>query len=312
MKIDRLIGITMYLLNRDKVTAKELAEKFEVSIRTISRDIETLGMAGIPVVSDIGTKGGYAILDCYGINKGLTTQEDLKYMLCSLEGLSSAYKNKNIEAALEKLRASGPAGKEPGLYLDFGVCREGRNTEEFIRILEQAISSQKAVSFIYTGVNEKAWLREAEPLALTYKWYAWYLFAYCRFRKDYRIFKLNRMENLTVLEKEFEHIHSDIGSLLEKHWAEDKRPFYCVKLKCKKEVCAAVCEYLKESMTEECEDGDFILSFQVPQNERMWFSMLLGFGGSVTVLEPPELKKRLLEKAVEIIRLYENQDIQLS
>lgn len=312
MKIDRLMGITMYLLNREKATAKELAEKFEVSIRTISRDIDTLGMAGIPVVSDTGMKGGYRIMDTYGINKGLTTEEDYSNILCSLEGLCSAYKNKNIEGTLERLKASWPAQKEPGLFLDFSVCREGRNTDEFIRILEQAVASRKAVQFYYTGADQNGRLREAEPLALSYRWYAWYLFAYCKFRRDYRIFKLNRMEHLIVLDTEFEHVHSDIGSLLEKHWADDKRPFCTVKLKCRKEVRAVVCEYLNGTILKECEDGDFLFSFQAPEQERLWFSLLLSLGGSVTVLEPVKLRERLLEKAGEIIRLYENQDIKLS
>ncbi len=309
MKIDRLIGIIMYLLNRDRVTANELAEKFEVSTRTIARDINTLGLAGIPVVSDVGINGGYTILDTYKLNRNITTTEDYFNIICSLKGMCSAYDNKKIEATLEKIMATENVQKKQRVFLDLSVCREGENTNAYLGTLEQAITNEQVVKFDYTGSDNTCHSRIVEPLALSYKWYMWYLFAYCKFKKDYRIFKISRIQNLVVSEDRFEKVHSNIDNLLEKQWGYDDRKTYSVKLKCCGEVRIAVSEYLKGTIIEEYSNKNFIYSFIVPENERMWFSLLLGFGNKVEVLEPLELRERLNEKAKEITRLYDNCDI---
>ncbi len=309
MKIDRLIGIIMYLLNRDKVTAKELAERFEVSTRTIIRDIDALGLAGIPVVSDVGVKGGYAILDTYKLNKSIVTAEDYLNVISSLKGMCSAYENKKIEATLEKVMAAGNTTGNQSIFLDLSVCREGENTDVYLKTIEQAIADKRVIGFDYTGADNVCNAREAEPVALSYKWYAWYLLAYCKYKKDYRIFKLSRIQNLKTLERNFEKIHSNIETLLEKKWGEDDRKQYEIKLKCEGSVRTAVGEYLKGKVIEEYPNGDFTYSFAVPENERMWFSLLLGFGSEVEVLEPKELRVRLKEKSEEIFRLYHNEGI---
>lgn len=309
MKIDRLIGIIMYLLNRDKVTAKELAERFEVSTRTIVRDIDALGLAGIPVVSDVGVNGGYAILDTYRLNRSIVTADDYLNVISSLKGMCSAYENKKIEATLEKVMAVGNAPKNQSIFMDLSVCREGENTDVYLKTIEQAIADKRVIAFDYTGADNVCSARETEPLALSYKWYAWYLFAYCKYKQDYRIFKLSRIQKLKILEKNFEKIHSDIAVLLEKKWGEDGRRRYQIKLRCKGNVRTAVGEYLKGNVIEEYPDGDFLYSFIVPENERMWFSLLLGFGNEVEVLEPEELRARLKEKSEEIFRLYKNGDV---
>ncbi len=309
MKIDRLIGIIMYLLNRDKVTAKELAERFEVSTRTIIRDIDALGLAGIPVVSDVGVNGGYAILDTYKLNRSIVTADDYLNVISSLKGMCSAYENKKIEATLEKVMAVGNTPKNQSIFMDLSVCREGENTDVYLKTIEQAIADKRVIAFDYTGADNVCNAREAEPLALSYKWYAWYLFAYCKYKQDYRIFKLSRIQNLKIQEKNFERIHSDIGILLEKKWGEDGRKRSHIKLRCKGNVRTAVGEYLNGNVIEEYPDGDFIYSIVVPENERMWFSLLLGFGNEVEVLEPEELRMRLKEKSEEIFRLYKNGDI---
>ena len=314
MKIDRLIGIVMYLLNRDKVTARELADKFEVSTRTVLRDMETLGAAGIPVFADLGINGGYSILDTYKLNKSITSAEDYLNIITSLKGMCSAYENRKIEETLEKVMACGnvPKPRNQKIFLDLGICREGENTDAYLKLLEQAMAGCRAVGFDYTGADGICRSRVAEPLALSYRWYAWYLLAYCRLRKDYRIFKINRMENLKALEEGFGQCHPDSGPLLEQKWNSDSRKRCTVKLRCRAGIRAAVREYVKGTITAEFEDGDFEYSFTVPENERMMFSLLLGFGSEAEVLEPLDLRERLREKAEEICEMYRNCDIQMS
>lgn len=307
MRIDRLIGITMYLLNRNTVSARELAEKFEVSVRTIVRDAETLSMAGIPISSSTGAGGGYEILDTFKLNKQITKMDDYLFIITALKGMCSAYENRKLQTTLEKLlAANGPKNYHQKVFLDFGVAKEGENIPEYIQVIEEAISAEYIVEFDYTDSENKTNHRIIEPLALTYKWYAWYLFGYCAYKKDYRIFKLNRISNIFVTKTSFTSTHPNVLELMEAQWNNDSRDYWRIKLLCRAEVKIPVIEYLKGSVLEEHENGDFVISLHLPENERMWFSLLLGFGDKVKVLEPQELKDRLIQKACEIKNLYKN------
>lgn len=307
MKIDRLIGITMYLLNRNTVTARELADKFEVSIRTIVRDMESLCMAGIPISSSTGASGGYEILKTFELNKQITNIDDYLNIITALKGMCSAYESKKLEATLEKLLpASKTQNDKQILFFDFGIAKEGENISKYIKMLEDAISSELLVEFDYTDSENRAKHRIVEPLALTYKWYSWYLFGYCTYKEAYRIFKLNRISNISITKTSFTSRQSNIEDLLEVHLNNDSRAYLDIKLLCKYEVKIPVMEYLKGKIMEEYENGDCMVSLHLPENERMWFSLLMGFGDKVEVLEPLELKSRLFEKAHEIIKLYKD------
>lgn len=307
MKIDRMFGITIYLLNRDIVTARELAEKFEVSIRTIVRDIEALNLSGIPINSLTGANGGYEILDSFNLNKQITNADDYLFMITALKGLCSAYDNKKLDLTLEKLLAAGfKKARDQKIFLDFGVLKEGKNISEYITLLENSIIDRKMIEFEYTNADNKTNQRIVEPLALTYKWYAWYLFGYCTYKKDYRIFKLIRINNLSEKETVFNTVHDNIDLLLERQFSSDQSVYLDVKIFCKNEVKTLALEYLSSKIEKEYENGDVLLSMHVPENERMWFSLLLSFGDKVEVLEPPELKYRLLQKAEEIFKLYKS------
>jgi len=310
MKTDRLLGITMYLLNREIVPASELSEKFEVCARTIARDMEALGLAGIPIASTAGPGGGYRIMESFRLGRPVSTAEDYQYVIAALKTLCSAYENKKLDATLEKLLAmqrGGSGGQR--VFVDFSVVKEGERTPAYTALLEQAIADGRVVAFSYTDAGGAVTRREAEPLALSYKWYAWYLLAYCLTRQDYRIFKLNRMDDLAATGRGFSRAHGDIPALLERQWARDDRGRLWVRLLCKAQARIAVLEYFNAKVLEEHPNGNFECAFHVIESERMWFSLLMGFGGQVRVLEPPELAKRVQQTAEELLRNY---DIQLS
>jgi predicted DNA-binding transcriptional regulator YafY len=295
----------MYLLNRSVVTAKELADRFGVSVRTIVRDIEALSMAGIPISSSTGATGGYEILDTFKLNKQITTMDDYLFIITALKGMCSAYDNQKINITLEKLLTAGQYGeKDQRVFIDFGVVREGARIPEIVREIEDAIRDKKIVEFDYTDSTGCQNHRTAEPLALHYRWYAWYLLAYCAYKDDYRLFKLNRMSNLTVTDNPITHEHGNIPELLEKRWNNDIRRRYTMKLECKAEARIPVMEYLKGQIIQERDNGDFVLITDVIENERMWFSLLMGFGGAVKVLEPQGIIDILKEKSREIQKLY--------
>jgi predicted DNA-binding transcriptional regulator YafY len=301
MKIDRLIAITMYLLNREIVSASTLADKFEVSKRTIQRDIEALGQAGIPIVSTYGSDGGYEIMDGFKLTKQIAGVDDYLNIIIALKGLNSAFDNEKINVTLEKALATMQGG-EQRVFIDFTVARENPQVNETLKLFEKAIYDETPVNLQYTNAEGSTSERIVEPLALSYQWYAWYLFAYCVEKQDYRLFKLPRISACKPLDGSFSKKHANIETLM-KQQSPDKRKWYHMKLLCKREVRQQALEYLGNSIVEERENGDFIIENHVPF-ERMWFSLLLGFGNQVEVLEPEELKIMLKDKAEEILSIY--------
>ena len=302
MKIDRLLAITMYLLNRETVSAAALAERFEVSKRTIQRDIEVLNQAGIPIVSVFGTNGGYGIMDGFKLTKQIAGIDDYLNIIIALKGLSSAYDNDRIKTTLEKALATMP-GKEQRLFVDFAAAREHPRVNDTLKTMETAICDKTVLQIEYADAGGQSSLRKIEPLALSYRWYAWYLFAYCRDRQDYRLFKLPRILSCRPLHGAFSKTHDSIEERMNRHISQDQRQWYRIRLLCRKEIRPQVLEYLGNHIAEELENGDFIFQNHLPF-ERMWFSLLLGFGNQVEVLEPEDLKTMLKEQAEKILSLY--------
>ena len=305
MKIDRLIGITMYLLNRDMISARELAERFEVSVRTIVRDMESLSKAGIPVFSSTGAKGGYSILDTFKLNKSIANVDDYLNIVTAVKGMCSAYENKKLDMTLEKLLAVNTGNEQHSVILDFNAARENDRVNESLPVIEQAITAKRRLEFDYTDSVNHGSHRITEPLLLTYKWYAWYVFAYCTEKKAYRLFKAARISNPMIAKQSFFHLHHNSSELLEAHLNKDRRTYWNIKLLCRAEVKTPVNEYLGGTVVEEYENGDFVILLHLPENERMWFSLLLGFGSKIKVLEPQELKNRLLQNACDLQSLYQ-------
>jgi len=297
----------MYLLNRNIVSAKELAERFEVSVRTIVRDVEALSVAGIPISSSTGASGGYEILDTFKLNKQITTVEDYLFIITALKGMCTAYDNKKINTTLEKLLTTGHyKDDEQRVFIDFGVVKEGDNIPEYVREIEEAIRDKTMIEFDYTDSTDRKNRRTVEPLALNYRWYAWYLLAFCTYKNDYRFFKLNRITNLTLTDSPIIHEHDNIPELLERQWSSDTRRNIKMTLLCKGSARVPVTEYLKGKIIEERENGDFVMVMHGVENERMWFSLLLGLGDLVEVLEPQEIIDMLKEKSEQIQNLYGN------
>ncbi len=302
MKTDRLIALTVYLLCHETVSAQKLAERFEVSKRTIVRDMEALSLAGIPVVSLYGAGGGYCIQDGFKVLKQIASAEDWRNVIAALKGLDTAVGSRGIKETLEKtLSAVGDGGQR--IFLNLGAAREGDKTDEYLRTMERAIAEKRPLEMGYADARGAQTLRVVEPVALTYQWYAWYLAAYCRLKGDYRLFKLPRVTSLRPVAGAFTREHASAKEVLDGLARSDARPVLQVKLLCKKEARQQAMEYLHCSLVEELENGDAILRFCAPM-ERMWFSILMGFGAGVRVLEPEAVKERLAQCAGEVLALY--------
>lgn len=301
MKIDRLMGIIVYLLNHGRTSAQKLAEEFEVSSRTIVRDLEALDMAGIPIQSFFGVDGGYQLMENFVFEKQLASKHEYDWIIAALQGMASAYAGKSLEKTLQKLKSLSPSQNTP-VSVDFGIATEDEKINKQLTLLEDAIKQQHMVRFSYTNSHDEVKERLVEPVQLQYKWYNWYLIAYYEKYQNYCMFKLVRMENVEVTELKNTKLHNPD----EINLTDSPQTIWNIRLYGKASIKAKCREYLNGQITKEYENGDFEFSFSVPEHETFWYGAVLSFGNKIQVLEPPELKERILQTCREIGQLYES------
>ena len=204
MKIDRLIGILSVLLQKEKMTAPELAEKFEVSRRTINRDIEDLCKAGIPIQTSQGTGGGISIMEGYRLDRTILTSKDMQMILAGLRSLDSVSGSSYYCQLMEKIRTGSSefiSGRD-SILIDLSSWY-GDSLTPKIETIQDAVENRHLVRFQYyapSGESE----RPVEPYFLVFRWSSWYLWGWCKDRKDFRMFKLNRMDRIQKTDESFE------------------------------------------------------------------------------------------------------------
>lgn len=220
--------------------------------------------------------------------------------------MCSAYDNKKFEATLEKLLSVSKEEKfmNPKIRFDFSLSREGSNIDEYIRAIENAINEDKVIEFEYTNSYGDKKVRLVEPVIVIYKWYGWYLLAYCCKKKDYRLFKVIRMRHLKLTDKSCSIKHENIDELLSKQEEQGNYEIVQAKILCKEEIRISVEEYFPNGNITDLENGDFILQFALPKGEMSWMGILLNYGNKIKVMEPEELKEKFISKAKEIIDIY--------
>lgn len=193
MKMERLIGILSILLQRDKVTAPELAEQFEVSRRTIQRDIESLCQAGIPIATAQGTGGGISILKGYRVDRTVLTTPEMQAILAGLQSLDSVSGTRRYAQLMEKLSA-GSDGRDSHILIDLSSWYKTSLSPK-IEAIHSAIRQHITIRFTYFSPRETA-VRTIEPYDLVFQWSSWYVWGWCQTRQAFRLFKLNRMTDL--------------------------------------------------------------------------------------------------------------------
>jgi predicted DNA-binding transcriptional regulator YafY len=296
MKIERLIGILSVLLQKEKVTAPYLAEKFEVSRRTINRDIEDLCKAGIPIVTIQGGNGGISIAEGYKVDKTLITQKEMKIILAGLNGLDSISHNSNYKKLMDKLSLNPDSSLEEKVYdssghivIDLASHYKGSLAPK-IEHIHNAIEEKKLIEFDYY-YSKGSSKRLVEPYLLVFQWASWYVWGYCREREDFRMFKLNRILNLNILEESFEprqlpSFQKQIDNCFTDEIHLSARFDSCVKWR-------LIEEYGAESY-EESEDGSLLFEVNFTNKDNL-LSWILGFGEHAEILEPVEIRKEYLE-----------------
>ncbi len=298
--LSRLLSMVYLLMNKETVTAKELAERFEVSVRTVYRDVETLSMAGIPVYTRTGRNGGISLTEQFVLNKMLVTKEDQEQILAALASLKETGAGREDET-LEKLGAFFQAEPQKWVSIDFSDW-SGRRKEMFEEIRE-AILSHTVLSFDYYGQYGEMTRRIVEPMQLLFKDYTWYLRAFCREREDMRQFKILRMKRMTMLEEKFTPRQIEFREENQEEIAKDQQQvggevFPQISLWIDKKEAYRVYDRFEEEEITVLPDGNFKIQMNCIMDDWV-YGMILSFGPSAKVLEPEtvrtEIKKRIHE-----------------
>lgn len=299
MKLDRMIGILSILLQKEKVTAPCLAEKFEVSRRTIIRDIDALCMAGIPIVTEQGHNGGISIMDNYKIDKTLLSTSEMQAVLAGLRSLDSISGTSRYAQLMEKLSAgaSNMLSGDDHILIDLS-SRYKESLSPKIELIHSAICSAQTVGFTYFAPNGES-SRVIEPYYLIFQWSSWYVWGWCTDRCDYRLFKLNRMVELRT------------GALFERRPAlppdlSQKNVFPCgyqVKAVIQPQFqWRLVEEFGPESFVRQ-PDGSLLFTHDFTDKIAI-ISWIISFGKGARLLEPAELRQEILEFAEGIRQNY--------
>ncbi|MFA9380568.1 MAG: helix-turn-helix transcriptional regulator [Acetanaerobacterium sp.] len=301
MKLDRLLGILTTLLQHDRISAPILAEKFEVSRRTISRDIDSLCQAGIPIVTQPGGGGGISIAQGYRLDKSVLTTDELSSMIAALKGLGTVSEKAQMQRTLDKLSANKDTvvSLRESVVIDLSSHYKGSLTRK-ITMIKQAIHESRLIKFNYYS-NKGESHRRIEPYFIAFQWTAWYVFGFCLERQDWRLFKLARLWELKQCDERF----------VPREIPPEKQDFNA-RLTDHLRLVALFDPSTKYQLIEtygphcfsETDNGKLRLEIGYTSRDYT-VSWLLGFGDKVRILEPADMAEEIYRIAKNIVASYE-------
>ena len=295
MKDNRLFRILYYILEKGKVTANELADKFEVSVRTIYRDIDSISSAGIPIYALQGKGGGIEIAEDFVLSKSLLSENEKQQIMSALQGLDNTTIQRENEL-LTKLSALFKMKNTSWIEVDFNNWQNNKMYEKTFDDIKSAILSKNIISFTYFSGNEKETDRSVKPVRLLFKSQDWYLYALCLLRNDFRYFKLSRIKNLEIHTEKFDDNFEDV--ILKKETPHENT--VNIKVKFDRKVAFRVYDELNGEITED-NDGNLYTEIEIP-NDYNLYNYIFSFGDEAEVLEPEEVRmqiKKMINKMAE-------------
>jgi predicted DNA-binding transcriptional regulator YafY len=309
MKIDRLLSIVMHLLSRDLVSASDLAERFGVTVRTIQRDVDALNAAGIPVTAIHGPSGGYRILDTFRLDRQFLTFDDLFYITTALQGIADSMESRAVEKTADKIRSLAARHPSPELsrraerlHIDFSALGQSAQRREHLGLIQQAVDRDRVLSITYTSARLRTERRVVEPYALVFKWFSWYLFVWCRARRDFRLFRLSRIRDPELLPEVFRRREVSLTDALAEIFSRQP-PAAPVVLRFKPELRVLVEDHFPSAQL--CTQGDGSLTARFAFPEDNWlYGMILSYGDGVEVVSPESLRRTVAGICQRILALY--------
>jgi len=298
MQINRLFEIVYLLMNKKRVTANKLASHFEVSKRTILRDIDTLTTAGIPIYTTQGKGGGIFIQDTFVLNKALVSEDEQKQILFALQSMSATefVETGQVLGRLQSLFAN--PSKE---WIEVDFSRWGHSAADNAKfdMLKHAIMNEFAVSFDYISAYGETKGREVYPLKLSFKSKAWYLQSFCQVENEYRVFKFNRISNMVVLDKPFNSSDYE-PSKIEPPEDPAEPGLVDVRLLVSSHAKYRIYDEFAESDITVNKDGTFTLRMQ-----GQWiYDYILSYGTAIELLAPQYMREELLVRIERIKNKY--------
>ncbi|WP_040984064.1 helix-turn-helix transcriptional regulator [Oceanobacillus jeddahense] len=310
MKVSRLVSIIMILLDKQRIGAQELANMFEVSIRTIYRDIDAINMAGIPIRSTSGVGGGFEIMKNYKMDSTVFSTDDISTILTGLSSLSNMIQSNELINALAKVKSFIPVDrvdeiklKTDQIHIDLSQWIGYRNVQSYLEIIKIALQENKLLSFEYADRHGIKTEREAEACQIVLKGNHWYFQGYCYKRNDFRLFKLARISNLKLEEifftpRDYQKPLLDFTDILATIQTN-------IKLRIHKSVMDRVLDYCKYEDFSPDGDEYYIVTFPFVEND-YYYNILLSFGDKCECLEPLHIRTVLKRKIHDLANLYEN------
>lgn len=296
MRDSRLFRILYYVLGKGKVTANELSEKFEVSVRTIYRDIDVISSAGIPIYATQGKGGGIEIADDFVLKKSLLSEKEQEQILIALRGLEGINKQYENEL-LTKLSAFFKIKNTNWIEVDFTNWQRGNEYDELFNDIKSAIINKNIICFKYFSSNEKETSREVKPIRLLFKGWDWYVYTFCLLRNEFRYFKLSRIRDLKILDENFEDSYEDVVLIKKMEYKDTVH----VKLKFDRKVAFRVYDEMGD--IKEDEEGNLYAEIELP-NDYNLYNYIFSFGESVEVLEPIEIRNKIRDMINKMSRIY--------
>lgn len=300
MKVNRLFEIVYILLNKRIITAKELSDHFEVSMRTIYRDIDALSASGIPVYTSKGKGGGISLIDNFVLNKSVFSDKEQKEVLIGLQSLS-AMEFLDIEPILKKMTAVFNKQSTNWIDVDFLGWGSGDSEKEKFNIIKTAIFDNKIISFYYFNSRGEKSSRTIEPLKIVFKGQGWYVYGFCRFKGEFRIFKITRIKSLNVLDETFKR---DTSSNV---WIDTNKPYKdkTIKLilKIHERMAYRIYDEFEEDRIVKNVDGSFIINTIMPEGEWI-FAYIMSYGEFAEVIEPEYIRTTIKQKFEECLKIY--------
>lgn len=296
MQESRLFQIVYYLLDKGQATAPELAARFEVSVRTIYRDIDALSGAGIPVYAEAGRNGGIRLMSDFVLDQTVLSEEEKREILSALQSMHITG-NIGESQTIQKLSALFHLPSENWLEVDFSRWGNHGTDKEKFELLKTAVIHCRQVRICYAGSDGTVGERTVQPYKLVYKAKAWYLKAFCTKKQDMRTFKLNRILEAMLLEETF------VRRSFPAEPEDDEGNYPLIMLRFPKEVAYRVYDEFERTEIQRQENGDLIVSARMP--EGAWLiSFLQSFGTQVEILSPVYLREEIVRQAEKIVEKY--------
>lgn len=300
MRLSRMLGITTALLSHENVTAKKLAQQYEVSVRTIYRDIEALSEAGVPVYMRQGRGGGISLMEDYTVSRAILSDEEAQHLILALQAMGATNFSDN-RILIDKIKSIFKKGDTSSwVEIEFANWSNTEREKTKFFTIKNALHESHVLEIEYITASGQRGIRDICPIKVIFKSRAWYLSAYCLKRKDMRLFRLSRIIKVRNTHKNFDPSSLPEEKLWEGKWEQD---IISLHLRFKPNALYRLYDEFDEDMLEINPDGSIDVKVCYPRDEWV-YSFILSLGDSVEVISPHHIRSEILRRTLSMAAKY--------